>query len=70
MPIADLLRSLTGHRVALGLTPAGGGGTVTGRIVGTLEAADGLVVILERDGQAGRMSLNYQHVDEVRADPS
>jgi hypothetical protein len=70
MPSSDELRGLTGRRVALDLTPAGGGGTVRGRIVGTLDAADGLVVVVERDDQPGRASLNYQHVSEVRLDPA
>jgi len=68
MPSSDELRRLTGERVSLDLTPAAGGGTVRGRIVGTLDAADGLVVVLERDDRPGRLSLNYQHVDEVRRD--
>ena len=66
MPSSDDLRRFTGQRVALELTPAGGGGTVKGLIVGTLDAADGLVVIVKPDGQTGRVSLNYQHVNEVR----
>lgn len=68
MPSADELRALTGRHVTLTLTPAGGGGTVTGRVVGTLDAADGLVVIVEPDDETRRVSLNYQHVGEVQAD--
>lgn len=66
MPTAQRFRDLNGERVALELTTAGGGGSLTGRIVGTLEAADGLVVVLERDADSRRMSVNYQHVAEVR----
>ena len=66
MPEAQRFRDLKGEHVVLDLTPAGGSGSLTGRIVGTLEAADGLVVILERDGDARRVSVNYQHVAEVR----
>lgn len=66
MPTAQRLRELKGERVALELTSAAGGGSVTGRIVGTLEAADGLVVVVERDADARRVSVNYQHVAEVR----
>jgi hypothetical protein len=68
MPSAEEMRALNGRYVTLTLTPAGGGGTVTGRVVGTLDAADGLVVIVEPDGETRRVSLNYQHIDGVQAD--
>ena len=67
MPTAQRFRELNGERVALELTPAGGGGSLTGRIVGTLEAADGLVVVVEREGDSRRVSVNYQHVADVQA---
>jgi hypothetical protein len=69
-PFPEDLRGLSGRHVALELTPAGGGGTVIGRIVGTLDAADGLVVIVEPDDRPGRVSLKYQHVSKVRLDPA
>lgn len=65
MPTADDLRALKGETVTLQLTPAGGGGQVEGRLVGTLDAADGLVIIVE-PAVGGRVSLNYQHVAELR----
>jgi hypothetical protein len=43
--------------------PEAGGETVEGRLAGTLEAADGLVVVIERDGSPERrFSCNYQHI--------
>lgn len=65
MPTADDLRALVGRTVSLRLTPAGGGGQVDGRVVGTLDAADGMVVVLAPGDGAKRVSINYQHVDEV-----
>ena len=67
MPTAEEMRALRGRRVELRLTPAGGGEVVTGTVAGTLDAADGLVVIVERDGRPGRTSINYQHIAEARA---
>lgn len=64
MPAAEDFRTLKGRRVRLELTSAGGGGSVSGTVAGTLEAADGLVVIVETDG-GGRSSINYQHVAEI-----
>ena len=66
MPTAEELRGLRGSRVELTLTPAGGGESLTGVVVGTLDAADGLVVILERDDRPGRTSVNYQHISAAR----
>lgn len=68
MPSAEELRGLNGRRVTLALTAAGGDGTITGRIVGTLEAADGLVVVVVEDGLPGHRSVHYQHVSEVRTE--
>jgi hypothetical protein len=63
MPTADELRALTGRRVMLRLVPEAGDEEVAGRIVGTLDADDGLVVVFEREGSPGRrFSCNYQHI--------
>lgn len=61
-------RQLTDKQVTLRLTSAGGGGSVSGTVVGTLEAADGLVLFLEPDGQPGkRVTCHHQHVAEVES---
>jgi hypothetical protein len=63
VPTADEARALTGQRVLLRLVPEAGGETVEGRLAGTLEAADGLVVVIEREGSPERrFSCNYQHI--------
>ncbi|MDQ6741513.1 MAG: hypothetical protein M3Z97_01195 [Candidatus Dormibacteraeota bacterium] len=63
MPTADEVRNLAGREIVLRTVPEAGGETVEGRLVGTLEAADGLVVVIERDGSSGRrFTCNYQHI--------
>jgi hypothetical protein len=63
MPTTDEIRALTGQRVLLRLVPEAGGETVEGRLAGTLEAADGLVVVIEREAAPERrFSCNYQHI--------
>ncbi|MBW8057018.1 MAG: hypothetical protein V3R69_03330 [candidate division NC10 bacterium] len=62
-----------GKRVILTLAPeALGAPTVTGRLVGTLEAADGLVVQVEPDGSApgARLTVHYHHILSLTATPS
>ena len=67
MPTVEEVRSLTGQQVLLRLVPEAGGETVEGRLAGTLEAADGLVVVVEREGSGGRrFSCNYQHIAELQ----
>jgi hypothetical protein len=62
------MRELTGRTVTLRLTPAAGGGTVEGKVVGTLESADGLVIFVEPPGQPGRrISCHHQHVGAVES---
>lgn len=58
------MRRLVGRRVSLTLTPPGGGATVSGRVTGSLESADGLVVFVEPDGEpGGRVTVHHQHVE-------
>ena len=48
------------------LAPQAGGEVVEGRLVGTLEADDGLVVVIQPEGDpARRFSCNYQHIVAV-----
>ena len=59
------IKSHVGQRVTLKLAPqAVGAPQVTGRIVGTLDAADGLVVILEPQGAppGTRHTVHYHHI--------
>jgi hypothetical protein len=57
---------MTGQQVSLRLAPEAGGEVVEGRLLGTLEAADGLVVVVEPEGSPGRrFSCNYQHVADL-----
>jgi hypothetical protein len=59
-----------GRRVTLHLAAdAPGAPTVTGRVMGTIEAADGLVVSVEPDGAPGkRVTVHYQHI--LKASPA
>ena len=66
MPTVEEIKSLEGAEVAVRLTDAAGGHAVDGRVVGTLDAADGLVVFIEPSGQPGqRVSYNYQHIATI-----
>lgn len=54
-----------GKRISLTLAPGAiGGPTVTGRLMATIDAADGLVVLVEPDGSAPgvRLSVHYHHI--------
>jgi len=69
MATADEIRRLVGKRAALQLAPeAAGVPTTTGRIVGVLEAADGLVVTVEPDGAppGTRQTYHYHHIVAIR----
>lgn len=66
--IPQEIRRHVGQRVTLQLSPqAPGGPTVTGRLVGTLEAADGLVITLEPDGAppGTKLTYHYHHIVAV-----
>jgi len=58
------IRALKGRRATLQLAAdAPGAPTVTGRVLGTVEAADGLVVTMEPDNAPGkRVTVHYQHI--------
>jgi hypothetical protein len=64
MVSAEDLRRLKGKRATLQLAAdAPGAPTVTGRVLGTIEAADGLVVTIEPDSAPGRrVTVHYQHI--------
>ena len=56
------IKLAVGKRVKLDLTPqAPGGPTRTGRIVGTLDAADGLVVTFAPDDVPGSQVTYHAH---------
>ena len=62
MTINQELKQAVGKRVRLDLTPqAVGGPTRRGRIVGVLEAADGMVVTLEPDEAPGSQVTYHAH---------
>jgi hypothetical protein len=66
MPSADEIRALSGADVSIRLSQAAGGRLVEGRVVGTLEAADGLSVVIQpADDPVGRVTCHYQHIDSV-----
>ncbi|HEY4027867.1 MAG TPA: hypothetical protein VGO86_15675 [Candidatus Dormibacteraeota bacterium] len=66
MPTVEEIRALQGVDVALRLAPGAGGHALEGRVVGTLDAADGMVVFIEPAGQpGGRLSYNYQHIATI-----
>jgi len=61
MPSADELKAQQGRQVTLLMSD---GTEVSGTIVGTLEAADGMVVVVDRADQPGaRFSCNYQQIE-------
>ena len=62
-----------GKRVTLKLTPeAPGAPTVTGYLVGTLEAADGLIVYVEPEGpKPGTvLSVHYHYIVSITSTAS
>jgi hypothetical protein len=64
------IRGLKGKIVTFQLAPdAPGAPAVTGRVLGTLDAADGLVVTVEPNGAPGkRLTMHEHHI--VSATPS
>jgi hypothetical protein len=68
MTISDSLKTLVGKRVALDLTPAADSAHVRGKLLGTIDAADGLVLIVEPDEAPGtRRSVHSHHVTRAHA---
>lgn len=62
-----------GQRVILRLSPrASGGPVVTGRIVGTLDAADGMVVTFEPEGARPGTQVTYHshYIEAISPAPS
>jgi hypothetical protein len=64
------IRRLNGKLVTLQLLPgAPGAPVVTGRVLGMIEAADGLVVTVEPKSAPGkRVTVHHQHI--VSANPA
>ena len=60
----DEIRGLKGKNVTFGLLPgAPGAPVITGRVVGLIEAADGLVVSVEpKDAPGKRLSVHHHHI--------
>jgi hypothetical protein len=66
MPSIEEFQALKGADVAVQLTESAGGQSVAGRMVGTLDAADGMVVFIEPADQPGaRLSYNHQHIAAI-----
>jgi hypothetical protein len=66
MPTVEEIDALLGADVRVRLAEAAGGEAIDGRVVGTLAAADGLVVVIEPAGQPnGRLTFNYQHIAAI-----
>ena len=64
---ADEIRALEGADVSVRLVAQAGGEVVVGRLVGTLDADDGLVVVIQPEGDSDRrLSYNYQHIASVQ----
>ncbi len=64
MVTRDEIRRLAGGRAVLRLAPeASVGPSLTGRILGILDAADGLVVTVEPEGVPGaRVTVHYHYI--------
>lgn len=60
----DEIRGFKGQIVTFRLLPdAPGGPVVTGRVLGTIEAADGLVLTVEPKSTPGkRVTIHHQHI--------
>ena len=68
MPTAESLNALVGLRVVLDLAPAADAPQARGKLLGTISAADGLVLIVEPDEAPGtRQTIHSHHVKRARA---
>lgn len=66
MPTTEEIRALQGGAVRVRLSPQAGGEQIEGQLVGTLDAADGMVVFIEpRDAGGRKLSYNYQHIASI-----
>jgi hypothetical protein len=63
----EQIRGLKGQTVTLRLLPdAPGAPVVTGRVLGMIEAADGLVLTVEPNAAPGkRVTVHHQHITSV-----
>jgi len=68
MPTPDSLKALVGRRVVLDLTSAADSAQERGKVLGTIDAADGLVLVVEPEEAPGeRRSIHSHHVKNARA---
>ncbi|TMG46829.1 MAG: hypothetical protein E6H91_11170 [Chloroflexi bacterium] len=68
MTIRDSFKALVGKRVVLDLTSTADSAVARGKLLGTIDAADGLVLIVEPDEAPGtRRSVHSHHVTNARA---
>ena len=66
---AEEVRSYDGQSVTMSLVPGAlVGQEVRGRVVGLVEAADGLIIVLHPEGSEpeARASIHYQHIVEIK----
>jgi len=70
MPSVDEIKRLIGKRVKVRLADAlGGPAAVAGRLIGVLDAADGLVVAIQPAEQPERrLTYHYQHIVEIKTE--
>ncbi len=71
MVTRDELQRLVGRRARLTLAPgAPGGPTLTGRVLGVLDALDGVLITVEPDGTpGGRVTVHYHHIEAIAPAP-
>ncbi|HEY7675643.1 MAG TPA: hypothetical protein VIG69_01125 [Candidatus Methylomirabilis sp.] len=65
------IRRQVGNRVTLKLTPqASGGPSLTGRLVGLLDAVDGLVLTVVPEGSpTSPRTIHYHHIETITPEP-
>ena len=70
MPSVNEIKRLIGKRVQIRLADAlGGPAAVSGRLVGVLDAADGLVVAIQPGEQPDRrLTYHYHHIVEIKTE--
>ncbi len=67
-PAPQEIKSFVGRKVRLELSPGSPlGESLVGTLVGTIDAADGLVAVLEPEGRPGaRVSCHYHYIRAIR----